>query len=79
MLLPKTFNDLGVFLCLEHFIEDRLEVHRIRERPKGLVLVAEDDVFEHGFGDAQQLRDLLFYLCAVVVDLEHFTLLIFGF
>jgi hypothetical protein len=38
--------------------------------------VAEDDVLQHCLGDAQQLRNLLLNLCAVVVYFKHLAVLV---
>lgn len=45
-----------------------LEHRWLREWPVGLFLMAEDDVFENGFGDAELLRDFFVELGALGRD-----------
>jgi hypothetical protein len=74
MLVPISFDYLGLPLGLKQLIEHALKETRFRKRPKRLILVAENNVLEDGLGNTQQHRDLLLNLGAMVVYLEHFSI-----
>jgi hypothetical protein len=65
---------LGVFACVEYFIEDLLQVSLIAERPKSFILMAKYDIFHYGTAYTHEQWNLLVHLSAVFVDAYFFTI-----
>lgn len=54
-------------VCFEELIEYSLQCHVVSEWPECFVLLTEYYVLENGSRDAEESRDLLVDLCAVMV------------